>query len=144
MGVFSKLKHNLEDKVAQFQNDDFLTAVLSGSACIAAADGSIDKEEVSTLLKIIHAHPALKVFDAQTVATKLGVICEGFSVSNMIGRIPAHSAVMKIADDKTACETLIAVCCAIAGADGNFDDDEKKEVRDLCGLVGLDPSSFLG
>ncbi|SDO81319.1 Tellurite resistance protein TerB [Paenibacillus sp. yr247] len=37
---------------------------------------------------------------------------------------------------------IIAVCCAIGAADVDFDDSEKKVVRDICTTLNLNPAEF--
>ncbi|MDE7064916.1 MAG: TerB family tellurite resistance protein, partial [Desulfovibrionaceae bacterium] len=37
---------------------------------------------------------------------------------------------------------VIRVCCAIGAADGNFDDDEKAVVREICAELGQNPADF--
>jgi tellurite resistance protein TerB len=37
---------------------------------------------------------------------------------------------------------VIQIGIIIGGADGNFDDDEKKAVRDACHAVNLPPAEF--
>ena len=37
---------------------------------------------------------------------------------------------------------LISVCCSIGAADGNFDKNEMDLVREMCIMLGLNPSDF--
>ena len=37
---------------------------------------------------------------------------------------------------------MVSVCCAIGSADGNFDEDEKKAVREIIRELGLNAAEF--
>ena len=37
---------------------------------------------------------------------------------------------------------MIQVGIIIGGADGNFDEDEKRAVREACNAVGISPTEF--
>jgi len=37
---------------------------------------------------------------------------------------------------------MVRVCCAIGAADGNFDENEKTAVRNICAELGLNPKDF--
>jgi tellurite resistance protein TerB len=37
---------------------------------------------------------------------------------------------------------VIQIGIIIGGADGNFDEDEKRAVREACNAVGISPSEF--
>ncbi len=145
MGFFSKIKKsigNLKDQAAKFQNADFLDAVLWSCGLIAAADGKIDSNEVETTLAAIQSSPYLSSYKPGDVVESFDRVAKAFSVSLHLGKIPALQNIKKIAGNKEASETVVAIACAIGSADGDFDDKEKACAAEICKVLGVSKSDF--
>lgn len=84
----------------------------------------------------------LKVFDMSAVVKRFNEFAEGFEFDHIIGKGEALKAIAKIKKNEEAGRLLIRVCCAIGAADGDFDDDEKAVVREICTELSLNPGDF--
>ncbi|MGO4269940.1 tellurite resistance TerB family protein [Paenibacillus sp. TAF58] len=139
---FSNAKTGLSDQVKKFQNKDFLDAVVAGCAIVAAADGSIGNSEKEKMIGYISRSEELKVFDVSNVIARFNHFAGNFEFSNIVGKQEALKVISKFNNKPEVARIIIAVCCAIGAADGDFDDQEKKVVRDICTALNLNPSEF--
>ena len=139
---FNKQKGSIQESVTRFKNKDFLDAVVAGCALVAAADGTIDASEKQKMVGFIERSDELKVFDIKEVIQRFNMFVDGFDFDHSIGTGEAMKAIAKIKSNPEASRLLIRVCCAIGMADGTFDDDEKKVVKEICTELKLDPSEF--
>ena len=135
-------KKGLTNSVKRFKNKDFLDAVVAGCALVAAADGNIDNSEKEKMIGFIQRSEELKVFETDQVIMRFNHFVDGFGFSHNVGAEEAYRAIAKV-KDKEAARILIAVCCAIGTADGNFDDKEKTVVREICLRLDVNPSEYL-
>ncbi|GFZ77491.1 tellurium resistance protein TerB [Paenibacillus marchantiophytorum] len=139
---FSSAKTGLTDQVKKFQNKDFLDAVVAGCAIVAAADGSIGNEEKEKMVGYISRSEELKVFEVSNVIARFNHFAGGFEFSNLIGKQEALKVIAKFNNKPEVGRIIIAVCCAIGAADGDFDENEKRVVRDICTTLNLNPGEF--
>ncbi|MEM6486859.1 MAG: tellurite resistance TerB family protein [Pseudomonadota bacterium] len=135
-------RQKLATEVSKFKNKDFMMAVVSGCAIVAAADGSVSSEEKQKMVGFIQNSDELKVFDLQDVIKAFNDISAKFEFDVEIGRGEALRHIAKIKGKSGADRLLVRVCCAIGAADGDFDEDERKAVAMIARELGLDPSEF--
>ncbi|MEG6522004.1 tellurite resistance TerB family protein [Desulfotomaculum sp. 1211_IL3151] len=141
-GFFNSTKSTLLDSVKRFKNKEFLDAVIAGCALVAAADGHIDSAEKTKMLGYIQRSEELKVFDTSKVIERFNHFTENFGFDHTIGKAEAYKAIMKMRSNREAARVVVSVCCAIGMADGNFDEQEKAVVRDICREIGIETSEF--
>ncbi|OPH60444.1 Tellurite resistance TerB [Paenibacillus ferrarius] len=139
---FSSAKTGLTDQVKKFQNKDFLDAVVAGCAIVAAADGSIGNEEKEKMVAYITRSEELKVFEVSNVIARFNHFAGSFEFSNIVGKQEALKVIAKFNNKPEVGRIIIAVCCAIGAADGDFDENEKRVVRDICATLNLNPGEF--
>lgn len=139
---FNQQKTSVQDSVTRFKNKDFLEATVAGCALIAAADGSIDASEKETMAGFIQRNDALKTFDMSEVIQGFNKHADNFTFNAAIGKAEALKAIGKLKSNEEAARTLIRVCCAIGMADGDFDDQEKAVVKEICKELNLNPTDF--
>lgn len=132
----------LADGVAQYRNRDFMEAVVAGCAVVAAADGNVSSEEKQKMMGFIQNSDELKVFKTDDVIKAFTEIVGKFEFDVTIGRGEAYKKIAKIKSKDGAGQLLVRVCCAIGAADGDFDDDEKRAVAEICRELGLNPADF--
>ena len=132
----------LAGEVSKFKNKDFLHAVISGCALVAASDGSISSAEKQKMLGFISNSDELKVFDAGEVIEIFNKTISKFEFDYEIGKAEALKVIAKIKNDTAASKLMIRVCCAIGASDGNFDAAEKNVVRIICRELGVDEAEF--
>lgn len=135
-------KTNLQESVSRFKNKDFMDAVVAGCALVAAADGTIDSSEKQKMAGFIGRSEELRVFDMNQVISRFNHFASGFEFDSVIGKGEALKAIGKLKKNAEASRLLIRVCCAIGAADGNFDEDEKQMVREMCHHLDLSSSEF--
>lgn len=142
MDWLNEQRKNLQDSVGRVKNKDFMEAVVAGCALVAAADGHIDVSEKQKMTGFIERSPELKMFDMRDVLEKFNKYASDFDFNFDIGKRQALNAIVKIKEKEEEAKLLITVCCAIGAADGDFDKDEKKIVREMCQELRLNPADF--
>ena len=133
---------NLKTEVSKYKNKTFLEATVAGCALVAAADGNISSEEKQKMVGFMRQSDALSVFDISEVIALFEKYAATFDFDPMIGKGECLKVIGKLKKDTGASRMLIRVCCAIGAADGNFDDDEKAVVSEICAELGLNPADF--
>ena len=149
MGFFDQLKSNaqslsdqLQTKASQFKNTDFANGCMAMCALIAAADGTVDGSERAKTAALIGNNETLKIFAASDLKTKFDFYVDKLNSDADFGRIEAIQAVSKLKSKPDQARAVIQIGIIIGGADGNFDKNEMKAVRDACLAVGIPPSEF--
>ncbi|MBB3105229.1 tellurite resistance TerB family protein [Azomonas macrocytogenes] len=132
----------LTTEVAKFRNREFMEAVVSGCALVAAADGDVSSSEKQKMIGFIQSSSELKVFDLNEVIKAFGDICSKFEFDAEIGRAEALRTIGKLRSKEDAARLLVRVCCAIGSSDGDFDEGERNVCRTICSELGLNPADF--
>ncbi|CAH1224299.1 MULTISPECIES: tellurite resistance TerB family protein [unclassified Paenibacillus] len=135
-------KQGLEDQVKKFKNKDFMDAVVAGCALVAFADGTIDASEKNKMAGYINLSQELKVFDMAVVIERFNYYVSNFEFSPQIGKQEALKAIGKFKSKPEVARVIVGVCSAIGAADGNFDDQERQVVAEICTVLGLNPGEF--
>lgn len=149
MSFWDQLKSNaasmnaqLQTNVAKFKNADFANGSMAMCALIAAADGNVDSSERAKTASLITNNETLKIFNASELKTKFDFYCDKINSDVDFGRIEAIQAIGKLKSKPDQARAVIQIGIVIGGADGNFDKNEMKAVRDACNAVGIPPSDF--
>ena len=135
-------RDKLSAEVSKFKNREFMEAVVSGCALVAAADGNISSDEKQKMVGFIQNSNELKVFDVKDVIKAFNSVCEKFEFDEQIGRAEALKSIGQLRKKEDAARLLVRVCCAIGSADGNFDESERAACRIICNELGLNPGDF--
>ena len=136
------MSQQLKTKAHTFKNADFANASMAMCALIAAADGKIDQTERTKTAGFIASNDVLSIFPASELRDKFDHYCNKLSSDYDFGKIEAIQAVSKVKKKEDQARAVIQIGIIIGGADGNFDDDEKRAVRDCCNAVGIAPAEF--
>ncbi len=149
MGFFDQLKSNvatmnanLQTNISKFKNTDFANGTMAICALIAAADGSIDASERQKTAALIMSNETLKIFQASELKTKFDFFCDKLTADFDFGKVEVIQAIGKLKSKPDQARAVIQIGIIIGGADGNFDKDEMKAVREACLAVGIPPSDF--
>ena len=149
MSFWDRLKDNvaamntsLQTNVSKFKNNDFASGSMAMCAMIAAADGSVDGTEKSKTAALIANNETLKIFPAAELKEKFDFFCNKLTADFDFGRIEALQAIGKLKKKDDQARAVIQIGIIIGSADGNFDKDEKKAVRDACHTLGINPEEF--
>ena len=149
MGFLDNLKRKgmpavdqLKTRVGQFKSKDFAEASMATCALIAAADGQIDPSERSKTAAFIASNDVLSAFDASTLRDSFDRYCTKLTTDYDFGKIEALQAIGKLRSKPEQARAVVQVGVLVGGADGDFDEDEVRAVREVCQAVGLDPTEF--
>jgi tellurite resistance protein TerB len=149
MALWDQLKQRSQDmnaqlqtKAGQFKNKDFAKATMAACALIAAADGSIDPEERRKVAGLITTNDVLSIFPASDLRTDFDHYCEKLTQDYDFGKVEAIQAIAKLKSKQDQARAVIQIAIIIGGADGNFDADEQRVVKEACFAVGINPSEF--
>jgi tellurite resistance protein TerB len=135
-------KQGLTDQVKKFKNKDFMDAIVAGCAMVAGADGKIDAAEKQKMAGYISRSDELKVFEMSDVIARFNHHAANIEFDAMIGKQEALKIISKFSSKNDMGRVIVGVCCAIGAADGDFDEQEKGAVRDICKALGLNPGEF--
>ena len=138
----SNMNSSLQTNISKFKNTDFANASMAMCALIAAADGSVDGTERQKTTALILSNETLKIFQASDLKQKFDFYCDKLSQDLDFGKIEAIQAIAKLDKKPDQGRAVIQIGIIIGGADGNFDIDEKKVVKEACRAVGINPEEF--
>jgi tellurite resistance protein TerB len=149
MALWDQLKQKSADmstqlkaKSGQLKNKQFSEASMAICALVAAADGSIDPEERRKVAGFITSNDVLAIFPPDELRSRFEHYCNKLSADFDFGKVEAIQALSKLKKKDDQARAVIQVGIIIGGADGNFDDSEKKVIREACHAVGIAPAEF--
>lgn len=149
MAFFDQLKtktkemnSQLKTKAGQFKNKEFAAGSMAMCALIAAADGKIDAQERQKTAGLIMSNDVLGIFPPDELKQKFDFYCDKLEKDYDFGKVEAIATIAKLKSKQDQGRAVIQIGIIIGGADGNFDEDEKKAVKDACFAVGIAPSEF--
>lgn len=137
-----EMNTQLATKAGQFKNKEFAAGTMAMCALIAAADGTIDAQERQKTAGLIMSNDVLKIFPPDELRQKFDFYCSKLESDYDFGKVEAIATIGKLRTKPDQARAVIQIGIIIGGADGTFDEDEKKAVRDACHAVGLAPSEF--
>ncbi len=149
MGFLSKLKESamelqsqLVTQVKQYKNQNFADATMAVCALVAAADGTIDSTERKKTAAFISSNDTLAVFDVSQLQQTFNTYCDKLVRDFDFGKVDLLQVVSKLKKTPPQARAAVQVAVIIAGADGDFDNDEKNIIREICRSLELDPKEF--
>ena len=138
----STMNASLKVNIGKFKNAEFANGTMAMCAMIAGADGEISGQEKGKIATLITQNEMLKVFPAAELKQKFDHYCEKIAADYDFGKVEAIQAISKLKSKPDQARAVIQVGIIIGGADGNFDADEKRAVKEACNAVGISPSDF--
>lgn len=136
-------KRKAQELFNRYKSQDVLEAVVAACALVAMADGYLDASERQKMIEFVHQSEELRVFDTTKVIQKFNMFVSRIENDRMMGRSEAFRALGKIRTKPEIARLVARYCIAIGYADGNFDNNEKQMVSDICRELGLNPAEFL-
>ena len=133
---------SLQKNIGQIKNQKFADASMAMCALIAAADGDIDADERKKTAAFIMSNDTLKVFSASDLKDKFDFFCNKLEADYDFGKIEVIQALSVLKGKQDQARACIQLGIIIGAADGDFDADEKKAIKDACNAVGISPSEF--
>ncbi|GAB6992088.1 tellurite resistance TerB family protein [Paenibacillus pini] len=141
-GWLSKTKTGLTDQVKRHKNKDLMDAIVAGCAIVAVADGTIDAAEKQKMAAYMGRSEALNVFNMSEVIERFNHYAGNMEFDVMVGKQESLRVIGKFRSKPDVARIIVGVCCAVGAADGDFDDQEKAVVRDICNCLSLSPGEF--
>ncbi|MBZ2193965.1 TerB family tellurite resistance protein [Pseudoalteromonas arctica] len=138
----SDANDSLQKNIGQFKNKRFADASMAICALVAAADGDIDADERKKTAGFIVSNESLKVFSASDLKEKFDFYCNKLEADYDFGKIEAIQALSVLKGKPDQARACIQLGIIIGGADGDFDADEKRAIKDACNAVGIPASEF--
>ena len=138
----AEMTHQLQTKKSQFTTKDFANASMAMCALIAAADGSVDAAERQKTSALIRSNDLLSVFPPDELQQKFDWYTDKLAKNFDFGKVEATATIGKLKSKPDQARAVIQIGIIIGGADGHFDDDERKAVKDACFAVGIAPGEF--
>lgn len=123
------------------ENRDYMQALLAASLLVAAADGTIEDEELKKLNDLLAQNPRIQHFGAEltdTLNRYAGLLRTSF-------RSGKNTLMREISDIKAELEDkqdLICMMLDIAEADGEIEPAEEAVMREICSKLGLRLEDF--
>lgn len=141
MGIFSKITGKLTGAAQKFAGrTDFLEAVCAASALVAAADGSIDDNEVGAAVDSVKSNKTISAaFDARTIEATMDTMLG--RAKGRVGRNELKKEIADIAKDFEMAETVLLTALEVAD-DGGISDSEKRVLKDIAVSLGLDLAKY--
>ena len=115
---------------------------MAGCAYIAAADGEISPAEKAKMVGLVKTSSIVGVFDSAEAIKSFNNFADKLQFDMGVGKSEVMLAVAKVKKTPDLARLVVRSCIIIAGADGNFDEHEKRAVRDICLEVGQSPADF--
>lgn len=149
MPIWNQLRQSaqgMQEQLVAKKNDlksgAFRDASMAMCALVAVADGTIDPEERRRVAALITTNDVLANFPADDLRTKFDRYADTLGADFDFGQVSVLQDIGKVKKKPTEARAVIQIGIIIGGADGNFDNDEKKAVRDACFALGINPAEF--
>lgn len=139
--LFGKKGREAQAKIKKLENRDLAEALIGASLLIAAADGTIDDDEIMNLNAQLDAHPALQGFGAE-----IGKMVDDFSrrlkTGFLIGKVQIMREIKDCAHDENEAEDIFVAAITIAQADGEIDEKEIAVLKEIGKVLGLNLATY--
>ena len=132
------IRSALNEYLQRFRNKPFLEASMAASALLALADDEILLSERLALDFVLENVEELRIFDPHKAVDLFRDYAEAIREDFETGREKVFKTVARFAGDEHAAELLVRSCALIGKADGDFSEQEKEVVADLCRVLRID------
>lgn len=138
---FASVSKEGSDYLKRFNDGDFVNGLAATAALVSAADGQVEQEERSRIGTLFARDPLFEPFDKKVLAAKFNEYALDAS-DDVLRHNVLEIAVKGAKGNVERAEKMLRVAVSIANADGEFEDAEKKVVRELATRLSLQPSAF--
>lgn len=121
---------------------DLLEAVCAASALVAAADGTIDDNEIDATVKAVTSNEALNTaFQARQIEGCIQRMLER-AQGGRVGQMGLYKELDDVAPNADDSELVILTALDVADADGSVDEEEHKVLEKIASRLGLKLSNY--
>ena len=128
--------------IEQWQNRDFVEAVMAACALMSVSDGCVRTVEQEKLCRLIVAHVTFSAFDPAALQSKFLSYCRAIADDAVAGRAWATEAVQKLRGKDEQARALMQIAMEIGEADQPLSPAERSAVKEICSNLGLYPGEF--
>jgi len=140
---FSKRSwHDFSSDVHRARNEQLMEGIVAGCALVAYADGWVTDTERDRMSALIRGCEPIAAFGLAEVGQTFADYTQRFSDDFEAGERHALDAVARLKHVNRYNTLLVETCCAIADADGGFEEEERLAAIRICDALDLDPASF--
>lgn len=136
LGIFKKKGKEAAANIKKMENRDLAEGLVGACLLIAAADGEIEAEEVSSLEAMLSANPALDGFGAE-IGKMVSKFQAMLDASFLMGKTQIMREIKDCCHSATESEDIFVAAVTIAQADGEVDEAEKKILTEIGKVLGL-------
>lgn len=138
---FGKKLLGLKSSAKKVENRDLMQAITGVCLLVAAADGTISKDETDKIDKLIRANKNLEHFGSEITA-QLNLYREQLEASFRVGRMNIKREIKDIANNPNDAEEVFVNAIASAEAEGGIDEQEKAVLVEIGNMLGLRLKDF--
>lgn len=131
-------KSALDEYVQRFRNRHFFEASMATAALLALADDEILMSQRLALDFVLENVEELKVFDVHKAVNLFREYAGAIKADVNSGKEKVFKVISRFSGDEHAAELLIRAGVVIAKADGDFSEQEKEVIAELCRILKLD------
>ncbi|MEM6159607.1 tellurite resistance TerB family protein [Erwinia sp. P6884] len=142
MGAVKSGREELSKQVGRFKNRTFLEGTIAVCARIAIASNGVSAEEKQKMIGFLRNSPELSVFDNEEVIAVFEKMVKSYDFDFEIGKGETMKYILALKNKPEQAQLAVRVGIAIAKSDGDFDDNEKKSVREIIAALGLQAQDF--
>lgn len=126
---------------AKFENRDLMEAIVGGSLLIAAADGSIDDEELESLDKLLESNDKLSHFGSE-IYTTLDRFKNMLDAGFRMGKVKILREIADIDANEEDKEEVFVTMLTVAEADGEVDENEEQMLIEVGRKMGINLKEY--
>lgn len=149
MSLWNRIKDSTQTMQSQLvakKNDlksgAFRDASMAMCALVSAADGSVDPAERQRVAGLISTNEVLQNFSADDLRNRFEAYVDKLTADFDFGKVSLMQDIAKVKKKPAEARAVIQIGIVIGGADGDFDEDERKAVRDVCFALDIPPTEF--
>lgn len=139
--MFKKKAGDAKAEMKKIENRDLMEAIVGGCLLVAAADGSIDDDELLTLDKSINANPSMAHFGAE-IGKTINQFEQQLSAGFRIGKMKIMREIADIKSTPADAEEVFINMLTVAEADGDIDEKEMEILKEVGTVLGVRLSDF--
>ena len=147
MGLFDRLLGKAKDIAEQIvpaDNTDLMEGMIAAGALVAAADGDISDDEVTTIKSIIGCSTQLSEFGNQP-AQYFDKCRDTIAASKRMGKMDLMKEIKEVgaAGNEEDSARVLIMGIEVADSDGTIDDDEMKVLSEIAKALGLNLNDYI-
>lgn len=139
---FGKKARKAAAEIKKFEKRDLAQAVINAAWLVAYADGDCSNVEKAAVDQALRANPVLGAFTSEIQSISQTIIAQ-LDANYKVGRLAAYREIEDCKGDQREAEDVLVTAIAIAEADGNIEEQEKKVLDEVANRLGLRLETYL-